>query len=133
MALTTNSKEIHSIFQANELNDLKRFIKKRQDLNSANTFLRYFFHFVQYSSILITTIAVSNESNCNSGNSLIWVGIGLNVFSTLINAFENVNHSISKKLLHDIKLIKSGNYIDEGDLIESMRIKPASKSPESPE
>jgi hypothetical protein len=126
----TQKNEIHSIFEANELSDLKRFIVKRQHLNTANTFLRYFFHFVQYSSILITTIAVSNDSNCHSSNGLVWVGIGLNVFSTLINAFENVNHSISKKLLHDIKLIKTGNYIDESDLIESMRVKPTTKSPE---
>jgi len=63
---------------------------------------------------------------------MVWVGIGLNVFSTLINAFENVNHSISKKLLHDIKLIKFGTYIDESDLIESTRIKPMSRSEKAP-
>ena len=101
-------------------------------MNSANTFLRYFFHFVQYSSILITTIAVGTDSTCHSTNSMLWIGIGVNVFSTLINAFENVNHSISKKLLHDIKLIKTGNYIDESDLIESTRVKPTSQSDKTP-
>jgi hypothetical protein len=63
---------------------------------------------------------------------MLWIGIGVNVFSTLINAFENVNHSISKKLLHDIKLIKTGNYIDESDLIESTRVKPTSQSDKTP-
>lgn len=38
---TTQKNEIHSIFEENELNDLKRFIVKRQQLNTANTFLRY--------------------------------------------------------------------------------------------
>ena len=45
---------------------------------------------------------------------------GLNLFATLINVYEKTNNSILQKLMDDIKLIKNGKYIDEGQLIDTL-------------
>ena len=57
---------------------------------------------MQSLGILTTSIAIGSNNN-----ELVWVGIGLNIFATLINIYEKTNNSISSKLLNDIKLIKS--------------------------
>ena len=107
------SLQIQTIFDNNELEDLKTFLHKRQCLNRCNTGLVYFFHIVQSAGILTTTIAAGYDQKY-----LIWVGIGLNILASLINVFEQTNNSISKKLLNDIKAIKAGNYVDEGIVVE---------------
>ena len=106
--------EIQTIFDNNKINDLNRFLDKRQCLNTTNTYLVYLFHLVQASGILTTSIAAGTNNT-----ELVWVGVGLNIFATLINVYEKTNNSISAKLLSDIKLIKDNHYVDEGVMIET--------------
>ena len=106
--------EIQNIFDDNRINDLNRFLRKRQCLNTANSYFVYLFHLVQSAGILTTSIAAGTNNT-----ELVWVGIGLNIFATLINIYEKTNNSISAKLLNDIKLIKSNHYVDEGFIVET--------------
>jgi hypothetical protein len=115
------SLQIKKVFEENMLDDLKRFIEKRQCLNQTNMVLIYLFHIVQSAGILTTTIATGYNVR-----EYIWIGVGLNVLASLINAFEQTNNNISKKLLQDIQSIKDGNYVDEGLAVES---KKSSKKP----
>jgi len=107
------SGKIQQIFDDNKLEDLKFFLEKRHCLNATNSVLIYLFHIVQSVGILTTTIAAGYDQKY-----LIWVGVGLNILASLINVFEQTNNSISKKLMNDINAIKSGNYVDEGAIIE---------------
>ena len=99
---------MEKILEDNKINDLKRFIAKRQCLNSCNMFMIYFFHIFQASGILTTTIAAGYNIK-----ELVWIGVGLNLLATLIHVFEQTNNSISKNLLHNIELIQKGEYTDE--------------------
>lgn len=110
------SLQIKKVFEENVLSDLKRFIEKRQCLNQTNMILIYLFHIVQSAGILTTTIATGYNVR-----EYIWIGVGLNVLASLINAFEQTNNNISKKLLQDIQSIKDGNYVDEGIVVESKK------------
>ena len=107
------SLQIQEIFEKNKLDDLNRFLKKRQCLNNSNSFMIYLFHIVQSAGILTTTIATGY-----SMTQLIWVGVGLNVVASLINCLEQVNNSMSNKLMKDIDMIKNDTYVDEGILVE---------------
>jgi hypothetical protein len=117
--MTTTKKDIsiqiQDIFDKNELNDLKRFLNKRQCLNCTNSYLIYLFHFVQSAGILTSSIGAGNNDI-----SYIWIGIGLNLFATLIHIYEKTNNSILKKLMIDIQHIKSGSYIDESEIINPL-------------
>lgn len=119
------SSEINTIFLDNEKSDLKRFIDQRQRMNVYHIRMRYLFHTVQCTSMFITTFAVGygSETTCPGANyhNIIWLGIGLNMLATLIQAFEHVNQSVSKKMMNDIRMIKSGKYIDETDYADSKR------------
>ena len=106
--------EISNIFDNNKLSDLNRFLSKRQCLNNTNGYLIYLFHLVQSAGILTTAIAAGTENT-----DLVWIGVGLNITASLINVYEKLNNTISSKLLHDIKLIKTNNYVDESELIDS--------------
>jgi hypothetical protein len=119
------SDQISEILETNKINDLKRFIEKRERLNQYNVYIRYSFYVVHYSSILTTTFAVGYVGgiNCEDPSiiivrELIWIGICLNMISTVLSSFEQMNKTISKKMLGDIVNIKNGNYIDEGDFGE---------------
>ena len=105
--------KIQNIFNDNVVSDLQRFIKKRQCLNETNMVFIYLFHIVQTAGILTTTIAAGNNAK-----TYIWLGIGLNLFASLINVFEQTNNNISKKLLKDIQMIKDGKYLDDGIVVE---------------
>jgi len=85
--------KIQSIFNDNVISDLQRFMKKRQCLNDTNMVFIYLFHIVQTAGILTTTIAAGTNAK-----TYIWLGIGLNLFASLINVFEQTNNNISKKL-----------------------------------
>ena len=115
--------EIKNIIDNNILDDLKRFLKKRQCLNTSNSILVYLFHIVQSIGILLTSYATGNN-NIN----LIWIGVSLNFLATLIHVFEQTNNSFLKKLMADIKSIKDNNYIDEGELVETENIKNVNNS-----
>ena len=105
--------EINSILNNNALEDLNSNLKKRSYLNRLNICLDYFFYLSQASAILITAIAVSNNNT-----TLAWVGVGLNSISSIINIYEKINSNIMKKMLIDIKEIKKGIYLDEGEIID---------------
>ena len=113
LAAADVSIEIQRIFDENRLADLKKFMSKRHKINLANTVLMYGFHLFQSAGILVTTIATGYNYR-----ELVWVGVGLNVFSSLIMAYENINTSISAKLMKDISSIRDGTYVDEGVLVD---------------
>ena len=104
-------KEINEIFHENVISDLQNHLKTRNCLNKTNIFLVYLFHLIQSSGILVTSIAVSNNNT-----RLAWIGIGLNMCSSLISMYEKINTNIMKKLLNDMHSMKNGTYIDEGIL-----------------
>jgi hypothetical protein len=116
-AVTVNE-EIRVIFEENKMSDLKRFMAKRQSLNAANGWLIYAFHVFQSAGILTTTIATGYNIR-----ELIWVGVGLNVISTLMNVFEKINTSISTKLMKDITSIREDKYVDEGTVVNDLKDK----------
>ena len=111
MAAPNVSLEIQTILEKNKLDDLKEFIGKRKCLNSFNLALIYLFHIVQSAGILTTTVATGYDMK-----EFIWVGVGLNILATIINAFEKTNSSISKGLLKDIQAIRDGTYVDESNI-----------------
>ena len=106
--------EIQNILNNNELEDLKRFLKKRHQLNLANQCMMYLFHFLQSAGILTTTIAAGSKNT-----ELIWFGVGLNVLASLINIYEKNNNALLKKMMAEIQAIREGNYVDEGALIDT--------------
>jgi hypothetical protein len=108
-----NAIEIKTIFNNNELADLKKSLIRRHCLNDWNISLIYLFHITQTAGILTTSIATSyNLSN------YIWLGVGLNLFASLLNVFQKTNQGLSKKLLANIMAIKNGVFIDEVDLAD---------------
>jgi hypothetical protein len=116
--MTAVNDEIRIIFEENKMSDLKRFMAKRQSLNAANGWLIYAFHVFQSAGILTTTIATGYNIR-----ELIWVGVGLNVISTLMNVFEKINTSISTKLMKDITSIREDKYVDEGTVVNDLKDK----------
>ncbi len=114
--MSSVNNDIRIIFEENKLDDLKRFMKKRQNLNAANTVMMYLFHILQSAGILTTTIATGYNIR-----ELIWVGVGLNVLSTLVNVFEKINTSVSTKLMKDITAIRNDKYVDEGTIINDIK------------
>ena len=116
----TTSIEIENIFNENKVNDLKRFMVKRQQLNDCNIKLRYLHYVMHYSSILVTTVAVSYNNNTDIHLvNMIWIGISVNIVSSLISSFEKMNKTMSTKLLNDIYKIKTDTYVDESELVDS--------------
>lgn len=105
--------EIKEIFQQNEIDDLKRFMNRRQRLNKCNSYLVYIFHMIQSAGILSTSIAASNNDH-----RLIWLGVGLNMIAGIIQIFEKINDAQLKKLMKDIKDIKNGSYVDESPIVD---------------
>lgn len=105
--------EINDILNQNKIEDLKKFLEKRNCLNNTNQILNYMFHVVQSAGVLTTTIAAGYNIK-----SLVWVGVGMNIFASLINIFEKTNDSISKRLFKNIQAIKNGTYIDEGMMVD---------------
>jgi len=51
-----------------------------------------------------------NRENATGYNYtyLIWVGVGLNIFASLLNAYEKNNANILKKISKDIQDIRDG-------------------------
>jgi O-antigen/teichoic acid export membrane protein len=99
-------------------------MEKRESINQYNIYIRSCYYFVHYSSVFTTTFALGYVGgiDCNDPaiiivKELIWIGICLNMVSTVLSSIEQMNKNISKKMLKDIINIKNGNYIDEGDTI----------------
>jgi hypothetical protein len=111
--------EIKDILEKKKIMDLKRFLERRKTLNLTNSYLIYIFYFVQSAGILTTSFAAGTHSfGWLSNDQLIWCGIMLNILASLIHVYEKTNNSILKKTMMDIKAIKDGTYIDEGELVE---------------
>jgi hypothetical protein len=107
------NEQIIKIFENNEINDLVKFIQKKECLNKCNFYMIYLFYLIQSAGVLITTIATGYNIR-----EYIWLGIGLNIFASLIHSYGQTNNNIILKLTKDIQLIKNNNYIDEDTLIE---------------
>ncbi len=105
--------QIQEIFENNKIADLKRFIKKRQTLNSCNQCMSYLYYLVQSVGILTTTIGTGYNLK-----ELIWTGIGVNILASLIHSYEQINNNISIKLLKNIENIRKNTYVDEDVLID---------------
>lgn len=101
-------RQIHQILAYNRIEDLKRFLKKRQCLNVSNQYLNYLYNFIQATAIIITSVGQSYQSPF-----CIWSGVGLSSLAGVIHHIENSNSKISKILFNNIKQIKMNNYIDE--------------------
>jgi len=111
--------QIKDILEKKKIMDLKRFLERRKTLNLTNSYLIYVFYFVQSAGILTTSFAAGTHSfGWLSNDELIWCGIMLNILASLIHVYEKTNNSILKKTMMDIKAIKDGTYIDEGELVE---------------
>ena len=55
--------EIQRLFDENQLDDLKRFMNKRQYLNRCNVYMLYIFHMIQSAGILTTSIGARMTKN----------------------------------------------------------------------
>ena len=53
---------------------------------------------------------------------MVWVGISLSVFATLIHTYEKTNNFILKKTMNNINTIKDGKYVDEDCIVEFDKI-----------
>ena len=100
--------KINNMINKNKVEDLKRFINKRQNLNVSNQWFGYLFYLLQTASVFSTSLGQSYTNPY-----LIWTGIGLTSFGTLIHAIINSNTKINNNLMKNIKEIKGGSYIDE--------------------
>jgi hypothetical protein len=105
--------EINTILNNNKIEDLKKFLEKRNCLNNTNQILNYLFHVIQSAGVLTTTIAAGYNIK-----ELVWVGVGMNILASLMNIFERTNDSISKRMFKNIQAIKNGTYIDEGMMVD---------------
>jgi len=105
-------KDIQELLDKNIMDDLTRFIKKRQCLNYTNMYMNYVFHFVQTAGVLTTAIAASY-----GWSHIVWVGVGLNSVATLLHIYEHNNNKLLETMMQNIKKIKNGTYIDECALI----------------
>lgn len=103
--------KINNMINKNKLADLKRFFSKRQNLNISNQWFGYLFYLLQTASVFSTSLG---QSYTNA--YLIWTGIGLTSFGTLIHAIINSNTKINNNLMKNIKDIKQGSYIDESNI-----------------
>ena len=119
----TTDIQIKHIFEKNKVDDLNRFIAKRAALNKFTAFLMYGSYIFQSTGIFVTTVATGY-----SFPELTWVGIGLNMMSTLMIVFEKINVSISTRILKDIQAIKDGTYVDEGVAMDDTKKDDSKKS-----
>jgi hypothetical protein len=103
--------KINNMINKNKLADLKRFFSKRQNLNISNQWFGYLFYLLQTASVFSTSLG---QSYTNA--YLIWTGIGLTSFGTLVHAIINSNTKINNNLMKNIKDIKQGSYIDESNI-----------------
>jgi hypothetical protein len=108
-----NLKEINDILNRNKIDDLKKFLNKRNFLNKCNSIMMYLFYIVQSLGILATSISATNNDT-----QMLWIGIALNMCASIIQIYEKLNNSQMKKILIDIQAIKNGTYIDESPYID---------------
>jgi hypothetical protein len=105
--------QIREILDNNELEQLKEFIARYKSLNKYNLFLSYFFHIIQSSGILVTTVATGY-----SQTQYIWIGVGLNIFASLLNVIEKNNNTVLHKISKDIQAIREGTFLVETPYVD---------------
>ena len=110
---TQTSQAIQALFSENELNDLRRFISKRQQLNCCNEYMVYCFYLVQSIGILTTSVGTSINQP-----SVVWCGIVLNMIASVLQIYEKLNDKQMKKLMKNIQLIRDNKYTDESSLVD---------------
>jgi len=101
-------KEIIDILNKNKIDDLKRFLTKRSCINDTNQYITYLFHLVQSAGILTVSIGQAYKNEF-----IVWIGVGLNTFASVLHIVTADNKKISKTLLNNLKQIKENNYLDE--------------------
>jgi hypothetical protein len=112
-----NDAIIMSLLSNNRLDDLKRFLVRRERLNKINMCLIYIFHFFQSTGIFLTALSTRFDNA-----EIIWLGIFCNFVASIINTYEHINNSISEKTLADIISIKENTYIDESNILDDGKI-----------
>jgi hypothetical protein len=100
--------KINNIINKNKIDDLMRFMNKRQNINCSNQFLGYLFYAIQTISVFGNSLGQYTQNDY-----LIWSSIGLTGVGTLIHAIINSNNKINTSLMTNIKAIYAGNYVDE--------------------
>ena len=100
--------KINNIINKNKVDDLLRFMNKRQNINCSNQFLGYLFYLIQTLSVFGNSLGQYTQNDY-----LIWSSIGLTGIGTLIHAIINSNNKINSSLMANIKSIHAGEYIDE--------------------
>ena len=118
--------KINNIINKNKVDDLLRFMSKRQNINATNQWLGYLFYVIQTISVFSTSLGQAYVNPY-----LSWTGIGLTSIGTLIHAIINSNNKINSSLMANIKAIKSGNYVDELN-IDALEEKKSSGTPTIP-
>jgi len=115
--------KINNIINKNKVDDLLRFMSKRQNINCSNQWLGYLFYLIQTISVFSTSLGQAYVNPY-----LSWSGIGLTSIGTLIHAIINSNNKINSSLMANIKAIKSGSYVDELN-IDALEEKKSSGTP----
>jgi hypothetical protein len=105
--------EINELFEKNKINDLKNFLSRRHCLNRCNSSMIYLFHIIQTFGILASSISAATNDQ-----TLLWIGISLNMTASIIQIYEKINHDQMKRILLDIQSIKNNTYIDESAYID---------------
>ena len=100
--------KIKNIINKNKVDDLLRFMNKRQNINCSNQWLGYLFYLIQTISVFSTSLGQAYQHPY-----LSWSGIFLSSVGTLIHAVINSNNKINSSLMANIKAIHSGEYVDE--------------------
>ena len=115
--------KINNIINKNKVDDLLRFMNKRQNINCSNQWLGYLFYLIQTISVFSTSLGQAYQHPY-----LSWTGIGLTSIGTLIHAIINSNNKINSSLMTNIKAIKNGSYVDELN-IDALEEKKSSGTP----
>lgn len=100
--------QVITILDRNKIEDLVRFLKKRECLNLSNQWLNYAFNLIQGIGIFLVSLGQAYENPF-----FIWTGVACNSISSIIHIYEMNNIKLSKTLLYNIKQIKMNKYIDE--------------------
>ena len=98
--------KINNIINKNKIDDLMRFINKRQNINCSNQLFGYLFYIIQTISVFSTSLG-----QYNSNVYLIWSGIGLTSVGTLIHAIINSNNNLLTIILPRINTKLACTYI----------------------
>ncbi len=107
------NKFIQQILEKNKLKDLETFLDRRHWLNRCNSGMVYLFYIVQSLGILASSYSASTNNK-----DFLWVGIGLNMFASLIQVYEKINNDQMKKIYIDIQSIQKGTYLDESPFVD---------------